>query len=290
MQSPGAFLRYVTSATSLTLTTINNIDSVYPTFAEIGVRINGADYTTVELSGEGEASATVNLGAGADKQVDLIVGLQSFTNNLLGSWIVDAQFNDSAVLQTATTTPRILVYGDSITVGANAGNPSLEGWTQLVRNAYSGSLVCDAWGRRSLNQDGATAGTRQTLVDKWATLSPDIIWLAMGTNDYGLNKWSAANFGVAYADLLDKIHTALPSATIYAQTPIVRTDETANSFGDTLGDYRTEIATAQSTRSAYCTLVDGTAIVTTGDLDDGVHPTTAGQAIYGAYVITALGI
>jgi hypothetical protein len=71
---------------------------------------------------------------------------------------------------------------------------------------------------------------------------------------------------------------------IYCQTPLVRSVESANGSGSTLGDYRTQIATAVSSRTAFATLVDGTAILTTADLDDGVHPTTAGHAAYAAYV------
>lgn len=58
--------------------------------------------------------------------------------------------------------------------------------------------------------------------------------------------------------------------------------------GSTLPDYRTQIATAQNTRSEYCTLVDGTAI--SPELADGVHPTTAGQATYADYIKTVLGL
>lgn len=132
--------------------------------------------------------------------------------------------------------------------------------------------------------------SRAAFVAKVAAASPSKIWLAIGTNDYGLNKWSAASFGTAYAALLDDLHTALPSATIYCQTPIVRSTETANGSGSTLGNYRTQISTAQSTRTGYAVLVNGATILTTGDLDDGVHPTTAGHATYYAAVKTALGI
>jgi lysophospholipase L1-like esterase len=77
----------------------------------------------------------------------------------------------------------------------------------------------------------------------------------------------------------------MPSLAIYAQTPILKTSD------GSLGDYRAQIATAQSTRTAYCTLVDGTAILNgTTDLDDGVHPTTAGHAKYAAAVKTVLGL
>lgn len=289
-QSAGAFVRYQTSATQVTITSVNDIDDQYGAFAEIGVRADGADVGVAELTSEGEHATVVNLPAGDNKIVDIIAGLKSKPNALLGTYIKGVSFNASATKLSPTRTPKLLVYGDSITVGGSAGNPSLEGWVQLVRNAYAGGVFCEAWGNRALYDDTSTDALRSAFVAWIAAVNPVIIWLAIGTNDYGINKQSAADFGTAYAALLNDLHTALPGATIYAQTPIVRSSEAANSFGDTLGDYRTQIATAQSTRSAYCTLVDGTAILTTGDLADGVHPTTAGHAIYAASVKTTLGI
>jgi phospholipase/lecithinase/hemolysin len=71
---------------------------------------------------------------------------------------------------------------------------------------------------------------------------------------------------------------------------LLRTTETANGSGSTLGNYRTQIATAVSTRTGFATLVDGTAIMTTASLVDGVHPTTAGHLLYANYVKSILGI
>lgn len=274
----------------MTVETYNNIYGTYPGFSDMGVRVNGADLQVIEPGGAGTKYTFVTLGAG-EKQVELICGLQSKPGiEILGSWVCDVQFTASATQITPSAIPRLLVYGDSIAVGANATSPSLQGWVQLVRNEYTNSVLYEAWGWRSLHDDASTESAREAFAAHIAAQSPAEIWLAIGTNDYGLNKWSAAAFGAAYADLLDKLHAALPDAVIYAQTPLVRSSEAANGSGSTLGDYRTQIATAQSTRSAYCTLVDGTDILTTGDLTDGVHPSTAGHALYAAYVKTVLGI
>jgi hypothetical protein len=81
-----------------------------------------------------------------------------------------------------------------------------------------------------------------------------------------------------------------PLAKIYAQTPTVRTDITAaDSFGNVLADYRTQIATAQGARASFVTLLDGMAILSSGDLADGVHPPAAGEIKYANYVRAALG-
>jgi hypothetical protein len=59
----------------------------------------------------------------------------------------------------------------------------------------------------------------------------------------------------------------------------VSSSEGANSFGNTEGDYRSQIATVCNARE-WTTLVDGSILLTTSDLSDGVHPTTAGHAKY----------
>ena len=66
--------------------------------------------------------------------------------------------------------------------------------------------------------------------------------------------------------------------------------EPANGLGSTLGDYRTAISVAAAARPTYCTYIDGSTIITVGELSDNVHPTTAGHATYGAFVISTLGL
>lgn len=292
--SPGARLVYTTDAETAYVDTYNDIYSTFPTMGDMGVRVNGADVGVMEPTALGSKVFTVSLGAGAGKTVEFIAGLQSGATAAArtGSYVCGATFNKAAALATVVTTPRIVAYGDSITVGANSDNPSLEGWCQLVRDAYAGSLVEEARGFRSLFEDCPDAAGRTAFAAHIATLNPTIVWLAIGTNDYGGAFWTAANFGAAYADLLDKLHAVLPSATLYAQTPIHRSSEGANAVGDTCGAYRTAIADAVATRGPWSVLIDGTGVTfpQTGDLSDGVHPTTAGHAIYAAAVKTVLGI
>jgi lysophospholipase L1-like esterase len=280
--SDGARVRYFTTATELYLESYNDIHTTYATMGDIGIRSNGADVGVVETTAvDSTKLATVSLSAGS-KTVEIIASLQTSATRL-GHFPIRVRWNAAASKVAATTSPRLIVYGDSITVGANSANPSLEGWVQLVRDAYAGSLLIEAFGQRSLNDDASDASARAAFVTYLSGLAPTALWLAIGANDGA--KWTAANFGAAYADLLDKLHTAMPSLAIYAQTPILKTSD------GSLGDYRAQIATAQSTRTAYCTLVDGTAILNgTTDLDDGVHPTTAGHAKYAAAVKTVLGL
>ncbi len=294
--SPLARLVYTTDATSVDIDTWNDIYSLFPGETSIGLRIDGVDYATVEPGAAGDQVDTLALGAGT-KTIEFINGMQTSPGfgppaNVAGTFIKNLTFNAAATLVTQPTSPRLLVYGDSISVGAFADSPPLEGVWSLVRNEYPGSLIVEGWGYRSLFDDCSNDPKRADFVSHIKGLSPSIIWIAIGTNDYGLNKWNAATFGTAYAALLDDLHTALPTATIYCQTPLDRGTETANGSGSTMGDYRTQITNASNARSGYCVTVDGTGASYPGTslTVDGIHPTTAGHAMYAAAVIAELGL
>lgn len=292
--SPFAHADYTTSAETIWVAGYSTIQPSFPTYAEIGVFVDGVHNQSVLAPASGAFASRITLPAGS-KTLSFVNGLQSSPTQSLsavvGTFVTSIWSSVPMTEVAASSANRIVVYGDSICVGANATSPVEEGWVQLVRAAHSpDSLAVEGFGFRSLYLDASDSTARAIFVAKMAAYNPTTIWLAIGTNDYGLNKWTAASFGTAYAAILDGLHAAIPGASIYCQTPIVRTTETANAFGSTLDDYRAQIATAVSTRTAYATLVDGTAILTTGDLADGVHPTTAGHALYAAAVIAELGL
>lgn len=281
----------VTTAESMDVFSRSTIYSAFPGYAHIGVYVNGAYNQSISSLAYGPQKDTITLPAGS-KTVSLVSGLQSKPGgSVLGTWVTRVHADVPISQTNLTPSNRILIYGDSIAAGADASPLMQNAWPLLLRAAYSpNSVAAEVWGFRSLYDDCVDAPARAAFVAKVVAYSPTIIWLAIGTNDYGLNKWSAASFGTAYAALLDDLNTALPAATIYCQTPIVRNSEVANGSGSTLGNYRTEISTAVSTRTAFCVFVDGTTFMTTASLLDGVHPSTAGHALYADAVIAELGI
>lgn len=294
--SPLARARFTTDAPTVEVDTYTDIYGTFPSFAKLGVRVNGADQATLATTATGANRLSAALGAGL-KTVEVIAGLQSApSGTVLGTFIRSVSFlgGATAARLSSGVANRLVVYGDSIATGANATNPALQAWPQLLRANWPGSVLVEAWGYRTLYDDANTSGLRAAFVARLVSYGPSALWLAIGTNDYGLNKWGATSFGAAYAALLDDLHTALPSLTIYCQTPVLRVspaNETANGSGSTLNNYRTQIATAQAARNSYCVLVDGTTILASGDFDtDGIHPTTAGHAVYRTAARGVLGV
>jgi lysophospholipase L1-like esterase len=288
--SPFAQVVLDTSATEFEVVSYSNFAGLFLDGAEIGVYVDGVFNQTIQHGGDGVSTNRFTLSAGA-KRVSLVNGAQTQLSPIKGTFVHSVHANATMTQAFPSVTSRIYIYGDSIAVGGNCVDSQENAWAmQLRRYRGTDSTMVDAQGYRSLYNDASDGTARTAFVAKVVSANPATLWMAIGTNDYGIPTTNAADFGSDYAALLDALHTALPSLVIYCQTPIVRTSEAANSFGNTLGDYRSQISTAVSTRTAYCTLVDGTALITTSNLDEGVHPTDAGHSIMYSAIKTVLGI
>lgn len=195
-------------------------------------------------------------------------------------------------LQQTTANQRIIVIGDSIGLGGTTTSPHFQCWTMHLRRRYPGDCLIDCYNGRQAFTDMNTAALRAVFSAKLAVNQPTDIWIALGVNDYINASWTAANFGIGYAAMLDSLHAVIPGARIWSQSPILKTTEVANGLGDTLGAFRTQISTAASnaSRVPWSTFVDGTTsrFPLVADLSDGIHPNTLGHLKYGDAVINTL--
>lgn len=296
---------FSTTSTSMVVVGYSNLYGIaggaFNGYADIGVRVNNADYQALNFTTSGAQTFTVSLPAGV-KNVEVVSGLQSSNNSpgsVYGSWpkTITFQYDPSASKVIPSVTKRIVLYGDSIGVGSYSTNPSLQGWIMILRSAYNnagGSFVDLAYGYRALHDDCTDVSSCQSLANLltgyFSGITNKYIYLQLSTNDYGLDLWSASSFQTNYARLLNDIHSNDSSIIIYAQTALNRATETANTHGSTMGDYRTAVTTECNARSSYCIVVDGTAILTTAQLQDGVHPTLAAQTVYADYVKALFGL
>lgn len=278
---------FETEATSLTIEISSTIPDQFKDSADISVE-DGSGLTTYEVQ-PGE-STIIHSMPGGKKHVMVTSGLQTkFRNKIVGVFIDKLTFDKSAI-PIEQEDNRIVIYGDSLAVGGNVDHLSAEAWPVLLRKHYP--VRVEAYGYRTLYEDAFTAETRSALALKISLLIPDYVWLAIGVNDYAFGLWSANEFGEAYGATLDAIHASSPQAVLFAQSPILQADETPNVFGDTLEDYRQQIAGACLARSVWCTFVDGTdpAFPQLNELDqDGIHLTTKSSAKYAEAVLDLLG-
>lgn len=234
--------------------------------------------------------STFTLSAGT-KKVSVPAGAQYAAGGIVGEFPKALYVGATTVSGAPVAAGKqVMVYGDSTTVGFYGDVSNGMGAWQRLRRAGRVSPTLVAYGSRSLYDDCSDATARAAFVASLAGVVTGDIVLCIGTNDYGLIGISAATFGVMYADLLDRLHAAFPNARIYCVSPLVRTSEAANSSGSTLGDFRTQISTAVSTRTSFCTYKDGSTIITTAELADVVHPNNAGMNICATAYGSMLGV
>lgn len=281
---------FTTNAASVDVAGTTDIYGNFPDWAQLHVRINGVNQSSLEFTANETRTFPVTLGAqGTTRTVEIISGLQTDIGGVQGSYIDSVTYLDTDTFTVVEPPPagqRVVVYGDSISVGDFTSDPGLEAWTALLR--YSGiPVTVEGWGVRSLFADAVDGPSQAALVAQFVADAPTVLWLAIGTNDYGLSAWTDTAFGTAYAAVLDAFHAALPNVPVYCQTPLSRTTETANGHGDTLPQYRAQITTACLSRP-WAKLVDGTSILGAADLQDGLHPHEAGHAKYAARVRSIL--
>ena len=292
-QSPFSRFIFTTNAGSITVNANTTLYTTFPAYAHIGVRVNGSNLSPLVFTTNGNQSFSVALGSvGTTKTVEIIDGTQSTGggSTSLGSFITSITYPDTASfsVQSPINSNSILFYGDSISAGGNSTNPEYQSYISLLRSNYGFNTILEGWGYRALYDDASNATKITNFVNHIANTNPTTIWLAIGTNDYGLNKWSAASFGTALANVIDGLHTSLPTTRIICQTPLVRNSESANGYGNTLSDYRTQIVNVCNARSSYTTTINGTTFLSLSDLDDGLHPTNAGFVKYANRIVPVL--
>ena len=306
-QSPFSEWRFTTNAQILEITGSTDMEDDYGTLNHLGLWVNGVFTAPIfDFTANGSLTKTYRLfgshaAIGTTKTIKIVAGAQTYPDTVApypqGSYIDSVVLKDwfltpTYTLITPSSANRLVVYGDSITVGAFASSVTRNSFPTLVRNLWGDrNVMVEAWGFRSLYEDAFDATARTAFAARLASYNPQYIWLAIGTNDYGADQdWSAANFGTAYGDLLDKIHAVSPNTKIFCQSPIQRiapANENANSFGNTTGDYRSAIATAVSTRTSFCEYHNGAsgAIVPNEGIDsDGIHINNEGAFAYADYI------
>jgi lysophospholipase L1-like esterase len=292
-RSAFARARVVTDAASI------GVDYAVPGTASenrVGVVVGATQYECFAVSNLSTteffcSGPTTALGVGS-KTIDILNGRQDSGGTGTQVRAIRVPTAATRTVSTASApTRRLVVFGDSIAAGYSPTRMA-EGWDVLMRQDYPGQVSIHAITGRTLASQVTATLAAELLAGLDGTVRNDL-WLAIGTNDYGVNAQSAANFGTQYAALLDAIHASNTTVNIFCQCPTPRTApyaETANAFGDTLTAYRTAISTAVSARSGWAVppvYVDASAWVFTKP--DGLHPDTAGHASYKALAKTAIG-
>lgn len=196
-------------------------------------------------------------------------------------------------------TQRILIIGDSKTVGYGGTIPALTGWVALLKRYYPNiSFIVDAGSSRAIQDDCYSThltapNVIRSLAARYAQIQPDVI---MNTG-LGRNDWALSNFNPTYVEgmwgnCVDAIHAAWPHAYWIEVSTWPESAEAANGLGFTLPQYRNAVNRDMCTaRGDWCRFVDGTTIPSYSPATfttDGTHPNDKGHALIATFLSTLI--
>ena len=124
--------------------------------------------------------------------------------------IVSLELDDDATLTPVEHARKMIIFGDSITQGYDAANPS---------ESYA-SLITDALDAESINKGIGGEKFRAELASLKDDFQPDIITVAYGTNDWSC--FEKEEFDKRCEDFYNTLSAVYPAAKIFALTPIWR--------------------------------------------------------------------
>jgi hypothetical protein len=183
---------------------------------------------------------------------------------------------------------RLLIVADSIGEQVIGGQPTRQAWTMLCRG-NRGDVTVDSVGSSSYFSRAFQASWRAETIARCVALldgtTANTVWVALGTNDFGINPWAInmgspdfTDFKACIGAFFDDLHTAVPSAALWMQLPITRATE------DTIETWRQAMRDVKASR-AWLNLQE----TISPALGDAVHPNVAGHVTYEAAVRAALG-
>lgn len=218
-----------------------------------------------------------------------------------GSFFVDAFFPADADVEPIpppASTRRIVLVGDSITLGATATCAESQGWSSYLETRYPGLVLYEAASSRWFQQMFADAATSAASAQEIAKAAPTEVLIQIAVNDYLNNAvaaWTPATIETASGVAYDAIHAAMPEAIVNVVSPFLRggTDTAIN--GLTMAQVRTaqQNAATNASRTAWCRFKSGVAadMPTASFIQvDNTHLTTDGHAVAGAAIAAFLGV
>lgn len=210
-----------------------------------------------------QSTVFINMGTSATRLYEIILPYADGVE--FGQVKVDPAYT---VTSPSSRTGQLMVcLGDSITQGFKASDLRRT-WPFLLASAKGFRCLNMGYGGR------VTVPSDGTIV---AGLSPDLITVLLGTNDY-LNQVDTATYKANLKQLLINIHAVNSSVPIYLSAPIPTTVSKPipfSSYEPIAGQVKTELAYAQIVGVSNGSLITNTAT----QLDaDGIHPNDAGHA------------
>lgn len=217
------------------------------------------DSKTVDLS------FSANLGEGKKR---VAVYFPWMAKAVIKSMYVD----DGSYIQTVTRPHTMISFGDSITHGYTAYNPS---------RSYA-SLLADALRADALNKGIGAEVFFPALAKLKDSIEPDYITVAYGTNDWSLYK-SKEDFEKNCREFYKALSANYPNSKIFAITPIWRGNWDDKAVGCVSFSYIGEYIGRVAAELPNVTVINGFDLVPHEEcffMEDVLHPNTEGFRHY----------
>ncbi|GAA2512999.1 lipase [Winogradskya humida] len=205
---------------------------------------------------------------------------------VLGAMIAAAGITVPAEIAAAESNGgvRVMPLGDSITEGTQVpGGYRIGLWQRMAAAGYRVDLVGTQFNGPAALGDHDHEGHPGWRIDQidanvtgWlAGAAPRTVLLHIGTNDI-LQNYNVAGAPARLSTLIDHITTAAPSADVFVATIIPLASAGQEAAARTFNAAVPGIVQSKAAAGKRVHLVDMHAALTTGDLIDGVHPTSGG--------------
>lgn len=219
-----------------------------------------------------ETNRSFTLQLGSAKQKHVVVVLPSH-----GVGVIDSiEIDDNTSVQPHFFDMSVVFYGDSITQGWNSQLDCMSYAYQLSRMLNANSTIKGIGGARFEPTTIADNGLR-----------PDVVFVALGTNDFSFRKSMAdvQNHAEAY---LQKIRLLYSAATVFVISPVWRKDCNVVKECGTF-DECCKVIQSVSDKLGLNT-IDGSKLLPHNDcmMDDDVHPNDLGFSQYAINLLYTL--
>ena len=203
----------------------------------------------------------------------IVISLPNYTEGILGGITLD----EGSYVQPQIPSRKFLFLGDSITQGSQSSRDS-RCYAYRVTRFFNAQMLNQAVGGSRMHPE--------TLEDNG--YSPDVIFIAYGTNDYP-RFYCLENLERNACIYFDRVRELYPNTPVYYISPIWRADGNVVHKTGTLDDCR-KVLIAQSEAHGF-THIDGYSLVPHSPdyLNDGyLHPNDLGFSLYAENLIKFL--
>ncbi|MBX6384857.1 MAG: lectin, partial [Microbispora sp.] len=205
----------------------------------------------------------------------LLTVLVAATSAVMGAGAAVAESNGGV---------RVMPLGDSITEGTQVpGGYRIGLWQRLAAGRYVIDFVGSQFNGPSTLGDHDHEGHPGWRIDQidanitgWLhTYTPRTVLLHIGTNDV-LQNYNLSTAPQRLSTLIDHITTAAPDADVFVATIIPLSNSGQEAAARTFNAAIPGIVQSKANSGKHVHLVDMHSKLTTADLIDGIHPTSAG--------------